>query len=68
MLSARVYNQQSNELGPEFDHMALLVHIRKGLIDKDFLVDVGFGDSIRTPIEMPNGKAEDVSGKYRIIN
>ena len=68
MLSARVYNQQTKELGPEFDHMALLVHLKKGLIDKDFLVDVGFGDSFRIPIEMPNGREEDVSGKYRIMD
>ena len=74
MLSARVYNQQTNELGPEFDHMALLVHLKKGLLDKDFLVDVGFGDSFRIPIEMPsainnydNMVAEDISGSYRII-
>ena len=68
MLSARVYNQQTNELGPEFDHMALLVHLKKGLLDKDFLVDVGFGDSFRIPIELPKGKVEDVSGMHRIIN
>ncbi len=68
MLSAKVYNNQKKEFGPEFDHMALLVHLKKGLLDKDFLVDVGFGDSFRAPIEMPNGKVEDVSGKYRIIN
>ena len=67
MLSARVYNQQKKEFGPEFDHMALLVHLKKGLLDKDFLVDVGFGDSFRNPIEMPNGKAKDVSGEYRVV-
>ena len=68
MLSARVYNQRTNELGPEFDHLVLLVHLKKGLLEKDFLVDVGFGDSFRIPIEMPRGRVEDVSGKYRIIN
>ncbi len=74
MLSARVFNQQTNEYGPEFDHMTLLVHLKKGLLDKDFLVDVGFGDSFRIPIEMPseinnydNMEAEDISGRYRII-
>lgn len=59
MLSARVYNNQKEELGPEFDHMTLLVHI-----DKNYLVDVGFGDSFRKPIQMPDGESEDVSGKY----
>lgn len=67
MLSARVYNKETNELGPEFDHMVLLIHLKKGLLDKDFLVDVGFGDSFRIPIEMPNGEVEDVSGRNRII-
>jgi N-hydroxyarylamine O-acetyltransferase len=63
LLSARVYNHQKQELGPEFDHMTLLVHL-----DKDYLVDVGFGDSFRSPIEMPRGECEDVSGHYKISN
>ena len=62
MLSARVYNSHSNEFGPEFDHMTLLVHL-----EKDYLTDVGFGDSFRIPIEMPEGDCQDVSGHYRII-
>jgi len=62
MLSARVYNNSKKELGPEFDHMTLLVHL-----DKNFLVDVGFGDSFRKPIKFPNGKVEDISGQYRIV-
>ncbi|NJD22185.1 MAG: arylamine N-acetyltransferase [Melioribacter sp.] len=62
MLSARVYNNSKNELGPEFDHMTLLVHL-----DKNFLVDVGFGDSFRKPIEFSNGKVEDISGQYRMV-
>jgi len=63
MLSARVYNHQKLELGPEFDHMTLLVHLVK-----DYVVDVGFGDSFRHPIEMPGGEAKDISGHYRIID
>jgi N-hydroxyarylamine O-acetyltransferase len=63
MLSARVYNHQKQELGPEFDHMTLLIHL-----EKDYLVDVGFGDSFRRPIEMPSGECKDVSGHYRIYN
>jgi len=61
MLSARVFNSQKNNFGPEYDHMTLLVHL-----GKDYLVDVGFGDSFRRPIEMPDGEAADVSGYYRI--
>lgn len=61
MLSARVFNSQKNEFGLEYDHMTLLVHL-----DKDYLVDVGFGDSFRRPIEMPDGETEDIIGHYRI--
>lgn len=61
MISARVFNAQKNEFGPEYDHMALLVHL-----DKDYLADVGFGDSFRRAVEMPDGETEDVSGHYRI--
>ncbi|MCK7526274.1 MAG: arylamine N-acetyltransferase [Ignavibacteriales bacterium] len=61
MLSASVFNSQKNDFGPEYDHMTLLVHL-----DKDYLVDVGFGDSFRRPIEMPDGETEDISGHYRI--
>ena len=64
MLSARVFNSQKNEFGPEFDHMTLLVQFPK--IDKHYLADVGFGDSFRTPIEIYGGEVKDVSGHYRI--
>lgn len=60
-ISARVYNGSAQEVGPEFDHMALIVHL-----DRDYLVDVGFGDSARQPIALPAGKSEDVSGRYRV--
>ena len=64
MLSARVFNSQKNEFGPEFDHMTLLVQFPK--IDKHYLADVGFGDTFRTPIEIYGGEVNDVSGHYRI--
>jgi N-hydroxyarylamine O-acetyltransferase len=63
MLSARVFNSNKNEFGPEYDHLVLQVHL-----DKDYLVDVGFGDSFRVPIQMPEGEVFDVSGKYKIFN
>lgn len=62
LVSARVYNAARDEFGPEFDHMALIVHLAT-----DYLVDVGFGDSVRAPIALPAGAAEDVSGRYRIV-
>ncbi|MEW6196665.1 MAG: arylamine N-acetyltransferase [Bacteroidota bacterium] len=61
MLSARVYNHIKQELGPEFDHMTLLVHL-----DKNYLVDAGFGDSFRKPIALPVSESEDVSGRYKL--
>jgi len=61
MLSASVFNHQKKELGPEYDHMTLLVHL-----EKDYLVDVGFGDSFRMPLEFPNGEQRDISGHYKI--
>jgi len=63
MLSARVFNSQTLIYGPEYDHMTLLVHL-----EKDYLTDVGFGDSFRIPIEMPACKVNDISGHYRIVN
>ena len=61
MLSAKVFNSTTKELGPEFDHMTLLAHL-----DKDYLVDVGFGDSFRKPLEMPEEESSDISGSYRL--
>lgn len=61
MLSARVYRSNLDQFSPEFDHMVLLVHL-----DRLLLVDVGFGDSARKPIVLPDGLVEDLSGAYRI--
>lgn len=44
MIAARVANDRG-ELGPEFDHMALVVSL-----DRDWLADVGFGASSREPL------------------
>lgn len=44
MLSARVANA-AGEFGPDFDHMTLMVEL-----DQRWLVDVGFGDSFRSPL------------------
>ncbi|PKL83106.1 MAG: acetyltransferase [Ignavibacteriae bacterium HGW-Ignavibacteriae-3] len=63
MLSARVYNHERGDLGPEFDHMTLLVHL-----EKDYLVDVGFGDSFRIPMKFPGGGVKDISGQYKIFS
>jgi N-hydroxyarylamine O-acetyltransferase len=60
MVSGRV-RRDDGSYGPEFDHMALLVHL-----DEDYLVDVGFGDSVRSPLPLSGEIVSDVSGSYRI--
>lgn len=61
MLSAGVANGEG-ELGPEFDHMALLV-----TLSERWLADVGFGDSFREPLLLDE-RAEQIQGQhaYRI--
>jgi N-hydroxyarylamine O-acetyltransferase len=47
--------------GPPFDHMALLV-----TLDKQYLVDVGFGDFCREPLPMSGDQRSDLSGTYKV--
>ena len=61
MGSARVYLPTKKRFTPEFDHLVLLVDL-----EKTYLVDVGFGDSFRQPIALPDGRSEDISGSYRL--
>ena len=62
MVSARVYDGKE-DYSPEFDHMALIVEIKK---DK-FLVDVGFGEFSFYPIKIElNMDADDPRGTFRI--
>jgi N-hydroxyarylamine O-acetyltransferase len=61
LLSARVYSEERQDFGPQFDHMALCVHL-----ERPYLVDVGFGDGFRQPLPLPDGRTEDVSGQYRL--
>lgn len=61
MVSARVANGRS--YGPEYDHMALLVK----LSDKEWLVDVGFGDFSMMPLMIEPGMIQnDGRAYYRI--
>lgn len=46
LLSAGVAHDAGG-FGPEFDHLALLVHL-----EEDWLADVGFGESFRRPLRM----------------
>jgi N-hydroxyarylamine O-acetyltransferase len=66
-IAAEVYNSGEQTFGPPFDHMALLVHL-----DRPYLVDVGFGESARAPLALPQGAAQqsvtqDVGGSYRLV-
>ncbi|HTK10173.1 MAG TPA: arylamine N-acetyltransferase [Ktedonobacteraceae bacterium] len=48
--------------GPEFDHLALLVHL-----EDDWLADVGFGESFRQPLQMQASLVQVQEwGKYRL--
>ncbi len=61
MVSSQIYRLAEDRYTPEFDHMVLLVNL-----DKAYLVDVGFGDTFRKPIVLPDGIVEDISGTYRV--
>lgn len=63
-LNARVFNRQG-ELGIDFDHLALLVHVPGE--STRWLVDVGFGDSFNEPLSFEE-RGEQVQGlrAYRI--
>ncbi len=61
MVSSQVHRLPEDRFTPEFDHMVLLVNLEKA-----YLVDVGFGDTFRKPIALPDGIVEDISGTYRV--
>jgi N-hydroxyarylamine O-acetyltransferase len=61
-IEARVWSAPRQKFGPPFDHLALLVRLPEG----EFLTDVGFGDSNRTPLRLPADSACDVSGRYTL--
>ncbi len=60
-LSARVHNGQ--DYGQEFDHMLLLVQ----LDGQDYLADVGFGDSFRTPMQLGSGTFVELGVHYCLV-
>jgi N-hydroxyarylamine O-acetyltransferase len=62
ILSGQV-RRDDGAFGPEFDHMVLLV-----TLDEDYIVDVGFGDSVRSPLPLSGEVVTDVSGSYRIMH
>lgn len=62
IISARVF-KASNELSPEYDHLAILTKIE----DEECLVDVGFGSFIAEPLKfILNVEQMDATGTYLI--
>ena len=63
LLSARVVNG-AGEVGPEFDHLTLLVQL-----EECWLADVGFGDSFIEPLRLHEPEAQvQESGAYRVMH
>ena len=61
-IEARVWQAQWQRFGAPFDHLALVVSLAEG----EYLVDVGYGDSNRTPLRLPEDRSHDISGEYRL--
>jgi carbon-monoxide dehydrogenase large subunit len=61
-IEGRVWQPAAQNFGAAFDHLALVVTLPAG----DYLVDVGYGDSNRTPLRLPADSVEDVSGHYQL--
>ncbi|NYZ63876.1 arylamine N-acetyltransferase family protein [Luteimonas deserti] len=62
LLSARVA-RDAGGFSPEFDHLVLLVEL-----ERPWLVDVGFGQSFRTPMPLVTGHVHaDPGGEYRLL-
>ena len=61
IVSARIFDDSGN-LGPEYDHMSLLVEIDK----KKYLADVGFGDLFIKPIEISEGIQTDGRNYFKV--
>ncbi len=56
LISARIFDGE--EVGPEFDHMALIIKLGK----KNWLADVGFGDLFTKPLDIETA-AEQFDGR-----
>jgi N-hydroxyarylamine O-acetyltransferase len=61
LLAASVFSGQT--VGPEFDHMLLLVHMNQ----QAWIADVGFGDCFRTPMLIGGDAVEELGSAYKIV-
>ena len=59
-LSARVFNGEA--LGPDYDHMLLLVRL-----EERWIADVGFGDSFLDPLPMDAEEHREGDRSFRIV-
>jgi N-hydroxyarylamine O-acetyltransferase len=68
MLSAGVANAEGS-FGPDFDHMTLVVTIKEDGLSKQWLADVGFGDSFLEPLllDSRNEQAQGIR-TYKIVS
>ena len=63
MLSARVIDTKPGTIGPEFDHLVLLVQL-----EERWLADVGFGESFREPLRLDDpGEQQPGKGAYQVF-
>lgn len=63
IVSARVYKKEEKDYTPEFDHLAIIVQLDK----TDYLVDVGFGEFIFSPLNTEvNHLQHDLRETYRV--
>ena len=60
LLSARVFGGEA--LGPDYDHMLLLVRL-----EERWIADVGFGDSFLNPLPMDDAEQVEDGRSFRII-
>ncbi len=60
IIASRIIDQDGT-LGPELDHMAIYVKT-----EKEFLLDVGYGDLFITPLEIRSGVQYDGRNYFRI--
>ncbi len=64
MISARVYNAETDLIGKEFDHLVLIVSLE----GHDWMVDVGFGDFALRPLCMNDQVQYDGRNYYRFAS
>ena len=60
IIASRIFNEDGT-VGPEFDHMSIYVKT-----EKEFLLDVGYGDLFVTPIEIKKGVQFDGRNYFQI--